>query len=300
MKKKIIILLLLTIASYSLFADATVFGITYNQETSEPLSNVDILVWAESSTPDFWEVIHTTESDDDGAYLFEVPAGEYAVDFYVTTPIYGTTGFDVILEEGQVFEQDVYIQDTGVASWDTGYVFETDEETDEQNPLANVSVYVDDQLEPAAITNEDGFFGIEGILGEIYNWTFVKDGYETTEIEITAGYNEFTIEMIQLVSINANDFTFGTRLRNNYPNPFNPSTTIEFSIQNDSSIAISVYNIKGQKIKTLANNEFIKGTHSVIWNGDDTAGKSVSSGIYFYKLNVDGKTEVVKKCLLLK
>ena len=185
MKKKIIILLLLTIASYSLFADATVFGITYNQETSEPLSNVDILVWAESSTPDFWEVIHTTESDDDGAYLFEVPAGEYAVDFYVTTPIYGTTGFDVILEEGQVFEQDVYIQDTGVASWDTGYVFETDEETDEQNPLANVSVYVDDQLEPAAITNEDGFFGIEGILGEIYNWTFVKDGYETTEIEIT-------------------------------------------------------------------------------------------------------------------
>jgi len=86
----------------------------------------------------------------------------------------------------------------------------------------------------------------------------------------------------------------------NYPNPFNPSTTIEFSIQNDSKIDLSVFNIKGQKIKTLTNNEFAKGSHSIIWNGVDELGKSISSGIYFYKLKVNGKTEAVKKCLLLK
>lgn len=85
-----------------------------------------------------------------------------------------------------------------------------------------------------------------------------------------------------------------------YPNPFNPSTTIEFSIQNDSNINLSIYNIKGQKIKTLVNNKFNEGSHSIIWNGEAESGKSVSSGIYYYSLKVNGITEAVKKCLLLK
>jgi len=86
----------------------------------------------------------------------------------------------------------------------------------------------------------------------------------------------------------------------NYPNPFNPSTTIEFSIQNDSQIELSIYNIKGQKIKTLVQNEFINGSHSIIWDSDDESGKAVSSGVYLYKIIIDGKAEAVKKCLLLK
>ncbi len=86
----------------------------------------------------------------------------------------------------------------------------------------------------------------------------------------------------------------------NFPNPFNPTTSIEFSIQLDSNINLSIFNIKGQKIKTLANNEFNSGHHSIIWNGDDENNKPVSSSVYFYRLNVNGKTESVKKCLLLK
>ena len=86
----------------------------------------------------------------------------------------------------------------------------------------------------------------------------------------------------------------------NFPNPFNPATTIEFSIQNDSKVELTIYNIKGQKVKILISNEIAKGDHSVFWNGDDELGNPVSSGIYFYKLNVSGKTESVKKCLLLK
>ena len=86
----------------------------------------------------------------------------------------------------------------------------------------------------------------------------------------------------------------------NYPNPFNPSTTIEFSIQTDSKVEIAIFNIKGQKINTIANNRFTQGSHSIFWNVDDELGKPVSSGIYYYKLNVNGKTELVKKCLLLK
>lgn len=86
----------------------------------------------------------------------------------------------------------------------------------------------------------------------------------------------------------------------NYPNPFNPTTIIEFSIHNDSQIELSIYNIKGQKIKTLIQDEFTTGSHSITWNGEDESGNSVSSGIYYYKLDVNGKTKISKKCLLLK
>lgn len=89
-------------------------------------------------------------------------------------------------------------------------------------------------------------------------------------------------------------------LKQNHPNLFNPSTTIEFSLWSASNVEISIFNIKGQKIKNLASNQFTKGSHSIIWNGDYESGESVSSGIYYYKLNVNGKTEAVKKCLLLK
>lgn len=85
----------------------------------------------------------------------------------------------------------------------------------------------------------------------------------------------------------------------NYPNPFNPSTTIEFSIQNESFINLSIFNIKGQKIKSLTNDKYPKGNHSIIWNGDDESGKPVSSGIYLYKLKV-GNQVSVKRMLLLK
>jgi len=85
-----------------------------------------------------------------------------------------------------------------------------------------------------------------------------------------------------------------------YPNPFNPETTIKFSLQNDFKVELTIYNIKGQKITTLINQRLKKGKHSHVWSGKDEVGKSVSSGVYFYKIKLDGKRESTKKCLLLK
>ncbi len=90
----------------------------------------------------------------------------------------------------------------------------------------------------------------------------------------------------------------------NYPNPFNPETTISFSIagseDNKQKVSISVFNIRGQKVKTLIDETMKSGRYSVIWNSKDKSGKPVSSGIYFYKLDIDGKTMAMKKMLLLK
>jgi hypothetical protein len=93
-----------------------------------------------------------------------------------------------------------------------------------------------------------------------------------------------------------------TELLGNFPNPFNPTTTITFNLtaEDVKNVKIEIYNLKGQKVKQLVNETLSAGQYSIVWNGDDESGKSVSSGLYFYKLNVNGKTKAVKKCLLLK
>ncbi|MDD5624482.1 MAG: T9SS type A sorting domain-containing protein [Candidatus Cloacimonetes bacterium] len=85
----------------------------------------------------------------------------------------------------------------------------------------------------------------------------------------------------------------------NYPNPFNPSTTITFNIPETGRVTVSIYNIKGQKVKDLINAEITRGTHSVIWDGKDTFNCDVGSGIYFFKLVSGGQT-LIRKAMLMK
>ena len=88
----------------------------------------------------------------------------------------------------------------------------------------------------------------------------------------------------------------------NYPNPFNPETTISFSTtESTESTELFIYNIKGQKIKTfLSFPNWGLGTRSVVWDGTDVNNQPVSSGIYLYKLAVNNKTKAVKKMILLR
>ena len=86
---------------------------------------------------------------------------------------------------------------------------------------------------------------------------------------------------------------------NNYPNPFNPTTTIMFNLPKDSKVEIDIYNIKGQKVKSLISDDFIAGKHKLIWNGTNNFNKKVSSGIYFYRLKTN-QGIINKKMLLLK
>lgn len=86
----------------------------------------------------------------------------------------------------------------------------------------------------------------------------------------------------------------------NFPNPFNPTTSISFSIPSESMVDVSIYNVRGQKVKTILAENLTKGEHQAVWSGLDHSDKPVSSGVYFYKLSVNGKSESIKKCLLLK
>jgi len=86
----------------------------------------------------------------------------------------------------------------------------------------------------------------------------------------------------------------------NYPNPFNPTTYINYSVFGEAvPTNLTIYNIKGQKVKQLVNAKLSTDQYSVVWNGKDDKGSAVSSGVYFYKLR-SGEFTSTKKMMLMK
>ena len=90
-----------------------------------------------------------------------------------------------------------------------------------------------------------------------------------------------------------------TGLESNYPNPFNPSTTIAFTLAKSGNAKLAIYNLKGQLVKSLVNAQLSQGRHTVVWNGLDENNHSVASGMYFYRFE-SGEHKSVKKMLLMK
>ncbi len=89
-------------------------------------------------------------------------------------------------------------------------------------------------------------------------------------------------------------------LNQNYPNPFNPTTTISYTLPEASHVTLTIYNVLGQKVRTLVNNKLATaGTHVQKWDGRDELGHKVASGIYFYKLEAN-KFSAIKKMILMK
>jgi flagellar hook assembly protein FlgD len=90
-----------------------------------------------------------------------------------------------------------------------------------------------------------------------------------------------------------------TALHGNYPNPFNPTTTISYSVREKQPVQLVIYNMLGQKVKTLVNGEVEPGNHSAVWHGRDNNGRPVASGVYFFKMHA-GKYTSTKKMILMK
>ncbi|MFO7896099.1 MAG: FlgD immunoglobulin-like domain containing protein [Candidatus Cloacimonadales bacterium] len=87
----------------------------------------------------------------------------------------------------------------------------------------------------------------------------------------------------------------------NYPNPFNPTTTLNFSLaENEQNVQLEIYNVRGQKVKTILQKALPQGKHQAVWNGLDDQGKTVASGVYFAKLAIDKQLVRAHKMLLLK
>ncbi|RLC49765.1 MAG: hypothetical protein DRI23_08550, partial [Candidatus Cloacimonadota bacterium] len=100
--------------------------------------------------------------------------------------------------------------------------------------------------------------------------------------------------------VNANNILpLVTEVYQNYPNPFNPTTTIKYAISEPADVTIVIYNIKGEKVKTLVRERKEPSYYQTIWNGKDDTGKTVSSGVYFYQTKI-GDYNSYNKMLLMK
>lgn len=88
------------------------------------------------------------------------------------------------------------------------------------------------------------------------------------------------------------------RLLNNYPNPFNPTTTIEFDIPQSENVSLNIFNINGELVRTLAGEKLQAGHYIKVWDGINDKGNQVSSGIYIYKLTAGRFNHAVKMVLM--
>lgn len=88
-------------------------------------------------------------------------------------------------------------------------------------------------------------------------------------------------------------------LYGNYPNPFNPETQIRFQIPEATQVTLEIYNIVGQKIKTLVDGKMVPGEYTTKWSGTDDFGRKVGSGVYFYRMDA-GNFHQVHRMILLK
>ena len=161
------------------------------------------------------------------------------------------------------------------------------------NPPSSVdSLYAIINLGYAYLLMEDSQKG-PGFVGNYANLKPVSysEWSATTELILN--------EIDQLYTSNEQIVSKDVIVTSNYPNPFNPSTTIAFSIPETGRVHVSVYNIKGQKVKDLLNTEMTRGNHRLVWDGRDTNNRNVASGIYFIKLESGGKTSI-RKAMLMK
>ncbi len=99
--------------------------------------------------------------------------------------------------------------------------------------------------------------------------------------------------------VKASEIPASFALHQNYPNPFNPTTEISFSLPEASTVKLDIFNLLGQHVITLVDNAREAGTHSVVWNGTDSFGRHVSSGVYFYRFQA-GDFVKAKKMMMLK
>ena len=111
----------------------------------------------------------------------------------------------------------------------------------------------------------------------------------------TTTINDSILSYIPKISKSPTQFN----LSQNYPNPFNATTNIEYNLPHSLYVHLSIYNLKGEKIKTLVNQEMNSGSHNVYWDGTNNFGSSVSSGLYLYSLNTNN-FQSTKKLLYLK
>ncbi|HOR30142.1 MAG TPA: FlgD immunoglobulin-like domain containing protein, partial [Candidatus Syntrophosphaera thermopropionivorans] len=155
------------------------------------------------------------------------------------------------------------------------------------SPFEHYNVYLDEVF--CGSTN-DNFWIFSGLETNV-----------TYLVSITAQYTagESLPVTIEVIILGNDDPVHKPYALNNFPNPFNTSTQIQFTLDKAEDISLEIYNLKGQLIKTLYQGKAETGIHTLTWNGKDNNGNLCSGGVYFYKMQTRDRV-LVKKMLMIK
>jgi len=165
-----------------------------------------------------------------------------------------------------------------------------------EGPLLGIHFTVDSSAQETVIPIDTTTVGISSSTQ--FTLTDADGGFSYPPM-FTAGWIEIkittSIEDITAENLLPAEYT----LHQNYPNPFNPTTSIELSLPQAGYVTLEVFNILGQSVRRLVDQELPAGVHRVTFDGHNSRGKQLSSGIYFYRLKTDQHTES-RKMILLK
>lgn len=239
-----------------------------------------------------WDIYHYESGND---FLID------ATDNYVSRQIYSNTNTINPAVPGNtgtalhaVYKTSFYVVPQGLGSL-SGVVYGND-----NLPLANATVTILDGVQTT--TNMNGQFFFAQYSPGTYSVICTAPNHLSQTLDnvvIHTGQNTLVNFFLQPVPIEDQLATGFTFLQGNNPNPFTSGTAITYTLKEKTPVKVEIYNLKGQEVITLINDTQSKGKHNIYWNGTDNQGKSVTGGIYFYKMRA-GKFSSTRKMILLK
>ncbi len=228
---------------------------------------------------------------------------QHLLEFVAYKPVIDVSNFNItsnsgVLESNAINSIQVYLENIGGA--------------DLQYPIVNVTsddeqvILTDDYMTnyyviPSGFNNLDFYFDFQ-IEELAYNDSLYEFTLNISNLDVDFEQEvSFVIEASATTSIAENVVNSRIELIGNYPNPFNPQTEIRFNLDSVNGASLEIYNIIGQRVKQFDSSQFIRGqnNYSISWNGKNDSGKSVPSGVYFYKLR-KGSYIKTRKMVLLK
>jgi hypothetical protein len=271
-------------------------------------------------------VPHITFSDPDGNYeLTDLAPGRYFVfawaegfigEFYQNAPAFRfadvvmvennqtTSGIDFDLVPRE--QTGIYIVRGKINATPSGNGIAMD------RPLEGALVHakINDEIAANAVTDANGEYAFFDLPAGTYEIEATAAGYSdanfSAEVVVGEGQDaeDVNLTMIEdnITDVGSDDGSLPSRfsLSQNYPNPFNPETTIKYQLAQTSEVALKIFNILGQQVRTLVNKQQVAGTYSVQWDGNDDVGRQVASGIYVFQISAGDAFRTSKRMLLLR
>ncbi|MDP3025288.1 MAG: carboxypeptidase regulatory-like domain-containing protein [candidate division Zixibacteria bacterium] len=307
--------------------EGKIFGQVKDQETCLPIPFADVIAY--STSPD-QEYQQTAITDEDGKYVLEdLPI--------IPFKVLGTaTGYISEYYKEALLEEDAHKVtptssqvDFGLSGTQEGFLNIGGRTTLDGKPLENATVYAISKIDPFSNSEEISALKVSSLCGNIAASAVSSSEGEyllekllpgTYYLLVTSPYGTVNGPQVELkfktfcgvdINIGRSDVKEDNTslpkkmsLSQNYPNPFNPATTIQFKVGSlefgePVHTSLTIYNLAGQKVRVLLDEEMIPGDYQAIWDGKDDNDKKVSSGIYFYRFKAGDNSET-KKMIMLK